>query len=62
MSTTGQLAPVFVEWMMMLDEGWVTETPDLTRPQQLHLLGNGVVPPQAAYAVRLLLEREAVAA
>jgi DNA (cytosine-5)-methyltransferase 1 len=29
----------------------------LTRTQQLHALGNGVVPQQGALALRLLLER-----
>lgn len=39
---------------MMLPEGWVTDVPDLARTVQLRLLGNGVVPPQAAHALRLL--------
>lgn len=39
---------------MGLPAGWVTEVPGLTRNQQLKLLGNGVVPQQAAEAVRLL--------
>jgi DNA (cytosine-5)-methyltransferase 1 len=29
----------------------------LTRTQQLHALGNGVVPQQGAMALRMLLER-----
>ena len=51
----GRLTPEFVEWMMMLDTGHVTN-PDhgLTRRQQLHVLGNGVVPPQASAAFGLL--------
>lgn len=58
-----RLSPRFVEWMMGLPEGWVT-SPDvgLTRTQQLKALGNGVVPQQAALAVRTLFEAEAVAA
>lgn len=45
------LAPVFVEWMMGLPAGWVTDVPDLSRNQQLKILGNGVVPQQAEYAL-----------
>ncbi|MEU3204078.1 hypothetical protein ACFVSX_33625 [Streptomyces rubiginosohelvolus] len=41
--------------MMGLAEGWVTAVPGLTRAAQLKALGNGVVPGQAAGAVRLLL-------
>lgn len=50
------LAPVFVEWLMGLPEGYVT-TPalGLSVSRQLTLLGNGVVPQQAAAALRLLL-------
>lgn len=60
MTTSGQLDQRFVEWMMMLDAGWVTDL--VPRAAALRLLGNGVVPPQAAYGVQLLLEREPVAA
>ena len=42
----GRLAPVFVEWMMGLPAGWVTDV-DIPRTAQLKALGNGVVPPQA---------------
>ena len=48
------LAPAFVEHLMGLAEGWVTDLP-LPRTAQLRALGNGVVPQQAAYAVALLL-------
>jgi DNA (cytosine-5)-methyltransferase 1 len=48
----------FVEWLMGLPEGWVTEVPGLTRTQQSVALGNGVVPQQAAAALRLLIEEE----
>jgi hypothetical protein len=41
--------------MMCLPEGWVTGVPGLTRSQQLRALGNGVVPPQAAAAIRNML-------
>lgn len=53
----GRLAPEFVEWMMGLRPGWVTAVPGLSRVQQLKALGNGVVPQQAAYAFRVLLDR-----
>lgn len=49
-----RLNPAFVEWMMMLPEGWVTNV-DLPRKAQLKILGNGVVPTQAAYAYLDLL-------
>ncbi len=52
----GRLNPVFVEWMMGLPEGWVTGL-DISHTQQLKLLGNGVVPQQAAGAVAALLGR-----
>ncbi|MER5675808.1 hypothetical protein ABT081_02570 [Streptomyces sp. NPDC002238] len=42
---------------MGLDAGHVTDVPELTRNQQLHALGNGVVPQQAEAALRLLLDR-----
>lgn len=50
------LAPPFVEWLMGLDPGHVTN-PDLGLPRTpaLRVLGNGVVPQQAAVALRLLL-------
>lgn len=50
-----QLAPKFVEWLMGLPDGWVTGVPGLSRNDQLKILGNGVVPQQAAAALRLLL-------
>jgi DNA (cytosine-5)-methyltransferase 1 len=50
-----QLSARFVEWMMGLPDGWVTDVPGLTRNQQLTLLGNGVVPQQAVAAYRELL-------
>ncbi|MFC6067031.1 hypothetical protein [Streptomyces ochraceiscleroticus] len=40
--------------MQGLEDGWVTATPGLGRPAQLAALGNGVVPQQAAQALRLL--------
>lgn len=52
---TQQLSPLFTEWMMGLPAGHVTSVPGLTRTQQLRLLGNGVVPQQAAAALLRLL-------
>jgi DNA (cytosine-5)-methyltransferase 1 len=45
---------------MGLPDGWVTDTPGLTRPAMLRALGNGVVWQQAAAAIRLLHQRAAV--
>lgn len=48
---------------MCLPDGWVTDI--LPRNPALKALGNGVVPPQAAYAITHLLQRyeaQAVAA
>jgi hypothetical protein len=55
--TGERLSPAFVEWMMGLPEGWVTDVPGLSRNAQLKALGNGVVPAQAAMALRILLDR-----
>ena len=50
-----RLAAPFVEWMMGLPPGRVTDTTlGLSRSHQLKMLGNGVVPPQALAAYRLL--------
>lgn len=48
-----RLNPKFVEWMMGLPNGWVTEC-GLSVTQQLKMLGNGVVPQQAKLALELL--------
>ncbi|MGC5022847.1 hypothetical protein [Micromonospora sp. DT47] len=48
------LAPPFVQWLMGLDPGWVTDL-DVPRTAALRVLGNGVVPQQAAAALQLLL-------
>lgn len=48
-----RLNPVFVEWMMGIPEGHVTDL-DLSRAKKLHILGNGVVPQQAAAAITAL--------
>lgn len=49
-----QLSARFVEWMMGLPDGHVTSL-DLSRERQLRMLGNGVVPQQAALAVHTLI-------
>ncbi|GAB3852428.1 hypothetical protein ACFPIJ_58020 [Dactylosporangium cerinum] len=50
------LAPPFVEWLMGLPELWVTDPQfGLPRTRALRVLGNGVVPQQAAAALCLLL-------
>ena len=48
-----RLNPFFVEWMMGLPAGHVTGH-GLSAAQELKMLGNGVVPQQAALALRLL--------
>ena len=50
-----RLSPRFVEWLMMLPEGWVTDVAGLSRNDQLKMLGNGVVPAQCAAALRAFL-------
>ena len=49
-----RLSPAFVEWMMGLPAGHVTGH-GLSHGAELTLLGNGVVPQQAALALRMLL-------
>ena len=51
-----RLSPAFVEWLMMLPAGHVTDPAiGLTRNEQLKALGNGVVPAQCAAALRTFL-------
>jgi DNA (cytosine-5)-methyltransferase 1 len=57
-----QLAPAFVEWMMGIPAGWVTDVPGITRNEALKACGNGVVPQQAEAALRILLPALEVAA
>lgn len=52
---TPRLNARFTEWMMCLPDGWVVDVPGISRRQQLTMLGNGVVPPQAAYALEDML-------
>jgi len=48
-----QLSAEFVEWMMGLPDGWVTDL--VPNRRALKTLGNGVVPQQAELALRMLL-------
>ncbi len=50
-----RLSPAFTSWMMGLPDGWITDVPGITRNEALKACGNGVVPQQAAAALRLLL-------
>lgn len=53
-----RLAPAFVEFMMGLTPGWVTDPElKLSRVQQLRILGNGVVRQQASFALSWLVRR-----
>lgn len=52
-AVNGRLNPVFVEWMMGIPEGWVTGC-GLGHNPSLAVLGNGVVPQQAAAAIERL--------
>lgn len=56
-----RLNPAFVEWMMGLPAGHVTGH-GLRPAQELKMLGNGVVPQQAALALSMLINAQAVAA
>ena len=52
-------APRFVEWLMGLPDGWVTDPGlGLTPPEQLTALGNGVVPLQAVHALQVLVPQD----
>lgn len=54
-----RLSPAFVEWLMGWPAGWVTDVPNVSRNDQLKICGNGVVPQQAAHALRALLTVDA---
>jgi DNA (cytosine-5)-methyltransferase 1 len=51
----GKLNAQFVEYMMGLPRGWVTDLA-ISRAQQLKILGNGVVPQQAFHAISLIMD------
>jgi len=52
-----RLSARFVEFMMAQPDGWITDVPGVTRNEALKLGGNGVVTPQAAHALRVMLAR-----
>lgn len=52
---TGRLSARFAEWMMGVPDGWITDTPGITRSEALKACGNGVVRQQAAAAIRWAL-------
>lgn len=53
-----RLSPEFVTWLMGWPAGWVTDVPGVSRNDALRICGNGVVPQQAAAALRWLLAVE----
>lgn len=57
LDSKGRLDPKFTEYIMGLPTGWVTDM-DVSRTQQFKILGNGVVPQQAYYALQLLLNND----
>lgn len=51
-----RLSAAFSEWLMGWPAGWVTDPAiGISRNDQLRIIGNGVVPQQAAAAIRYLL-------
>lgn len=54
-----RLSARFVEWMMGLPPGYVTDV-DIPNTAKFRILGNGVVPVQAREAYRQLLSRKDV--
>jgi DNA (cytosine-5)-methyltransferase 1 len=52
-----KLSPYFVEFLMGLPDGWVTDVSGITVNEWLKMLGNGVVPQQAEAGIRELLRR-----
>lgn len=51
-----RLSAAFSEWLMGWPAGWVTDPAiGISRNDQLRIVGNGVCPQQAAYALRFLL-------
>lgn len=51
-----RLNPALTEWMMGLDEGHIVDAPGITDDQARKAAGNGVVPQQAALAIRSILD------
>jgi len=54
-----RLSSKFTEWMMGLDDGWITDI-GLSRNDELKACGNGVVPQQAELALELLGIKEII--
>lgn len=50
-----RLSSKFTEFLMGVPEGWITDA-GLTRNEELKACGNGVVPQQAAMALKILLK------
>lgn len=50
-----KLNPEFASWMMGAPTGWITDVPGVTDNEALKMAGNGVVPQQAAAAIRWCL-------
>jgi DNA (cytosine-5)-methyltransferase 1 len=57
-----RLNAAFSEWVMGWPDGWVTAVPGISRNDKLRIIGNGVVPQQAAAALQWLLTIAEVAA
>jgi len=57
-----RLSARFSEWLMGWPDGWVTKVPGISRNDALRIIGNGVVPAQAATALRWLLAVSEIAA
>lgn len=51
----GRVSPRFIEYMMGLPAGWVTNV-NVPTTEQYKILGNGVVPQQAYYALQQILK------
>lgn len=52
-----RLSAAFSEWMMGWPQGWVTDPDiDISRNDQLRIIGNGVCPQQATAALRFLTQ------
>ena len=51
----GRVSLKFIEYMMGLPAGWVTDI-DVSKAQQYKILGNGVVPQQAYYALQKICD------
>jgi len=52
-----KLSDEFDEWLMGLPAGWITDVPGITWNEVLKACGNGVLPQQAAAAIRWLLSQ-----